>query len=87
MTESAPRFDPHLLSQVRLGIIAVLMSRKEASFSDLKALLGVTQGNLGIHLQKLEQVGYVSISKAFVKKKPRTSCRLTARGRASGPRR
>lgn len=70
-----------LLSQVRLGIVAVLVSRKSATFTDLKTLLGLTQGNLTIHLQKLEHDGYVGVEKAFVGRKPRTTCRITAKGR------
>jgi DNA-binding MarR family transcriptional regulator len=74
-------FDALLLSQVRLGIVTVLMTRREATFSDLKSLLGLTQGNLGIHLRKLEDAGYVAVKKAFVDRKPQTSAKLTARGR------
>ena len=77
-------FDPLLLSQVRLGIMSVLLSRPAASFSDLKALLTLTQGNLGIHLQKLEEGAYVSVKKEFVKRKPKTTCRITAKGRKAG---
>lgn len=76
-----PSFDPVLLSQARLGIVTVLVTRKEATFSDLKDLLGLTQGNLGIHLNKLEEAGYVAVTKEFVKKKPRTTARITPRGR------
>ena len=74
-------YDPVLLSQVRLGIVTVLITRKDATFSDLKSLLNLTQGNLGIHLQKLEEAGYVSTKKAFVKRKPRTTVRITPKGR------
>ena len=74
-------YDPVLLSQVRLGIVTVLITRKDAAFSDLKSLLGLTQGNLGIHLQKLEEAGYVATKKAFVKRKPRTTVRITSKGR------
>jgi len=81
VSETSDRFDALLLSQVRLGVISVLMSRREATFSDLKSLLGLTQGNLGIHLKKLEEADYIKIKKAFVRNKPRTSCRITARGR------
>jgi DNA-binding transcriptional ArsR family regulator len=81
VAEPTDRFDPLLLSQVRLGVISVLMTRKETTFSDLKSLLGLTQGNLGIHLKKLEEAEYVKIKKEFVRNKPRTSCRITARGR------
>ena len=74
-------FDPLLLSQARLGIITVLLARKGATFSDLKGLLGLTQGNLGIHLRKLEEAGYVGVKKEFSKRRPRTTARLTAKGR------
>ena len=74
-------YDPVLMSQVRLGIVTVLITRKDATFSDLKSLLGLTQGNLGIHLQKLEEAGYVATKKAFVKRKPRTTVRITPKGR------
>ena len=74
-------FDQMLMSQVRLGIISVLVTRKGATFTDLKTLLSLTQGNLTIHLQKLEEGGYVSVVKEFVQRKPRTTCSITARGR------
>ena len=80
MGSSPNAFDPLLLSQVRLGIMSVLLSRPAASFSDLKALLSLTQGNLGIHLQKLEDSKYVAVTRSFVGKKPRTTCRITAKG-------
>ena len=76
-------FDPLLLSQARLGIISVLMTRSEASFSDLKGLLGLTQGNLGVHLRKLEEGGYVEVRKEFVERKPRTTAAITDAGRAA----
>ena len=79
----ATNFDPLLLSQVRLGVVAVLVERGRATFPELKELLGVTQGNLGIHLRKLEEGGYVTIEKDFVDRKPRTMLRLTAKGRAA----
>lgn len=81
MGEPTNRFDSMLLSQVRLGIISVLVSRKSATFTDLKTLLALTQGNLTIHLQKLENEGYVAVDKAFVDRKPRTTCKITAKGR------
>jgi DNA-binding MarR family transcriptional regulator len=74
-------FDPLLLSEARLGIISVLIARPAATFTELRALLGLTQGNLGIHLQKLEDEGYVKVDKAFVGRRPRTTCRITARGK------
>ncbi len=74
-------FDALLLSQVRLGIISVLVSRRDATFTDLKTLLNLTQGNLTIHLQKLEESDYVTVKKEFVHRKPRTTCKITAKGR------
>ena len=74
-------FDPILLSQVRLGVVSILLSRGEASFSDLRSVLGSTQGNLGTHLQKLEDSGYIALKKGFSGRKPQTIVRLTAKGR------
>ena len=76
-------FDALLLSQVRLGVIAVLVERGTATFPELKKLLGVTQGNLGIHLRKLEDGGYVDVEKDFADRNPRTTARLTPAGRAA----
>ena len=81
MASDQPEFDPLLLSQARLGVVSVLMTRSSATFPDLKALLGLTQGNLGLHLKKLEEAGYVSVTKSFVDRKPRTTCKLSAKGR------
>lgn len=80
-SEPLPPFDPVLLSQARLGVISVLMARREATFSDLRDLLGLTQGNLGSHLRSLEEAGYVAIEKQFVNRKPRTTATITPRGR------
>ena len=80
--EPAP-FDALLLSQVRLGIVTVLLERGASTFSDLKAILGLTQGNLGVHLRKLEDGGYVAIVKEFVGRKPRTTAELTEAGRTA----
>jgi DNA-binding MarR family transcriptional regulator len=74
-------FDALLLSQVRLGIVTVLLARAEATFPELKDILGLTQGNLGIHLRKLEDGGYVEVRKEFVDRRPRTTARLTTAGR------
>ncbi len=81
MAKDKPIFDPLLLSQARLGVITVLLSRSDATFTELKALLGLTQGNLGAHLQQLEKANYVEVRKEFVGRMPRTSARITAEGR------
>jgi DNA-binding MarR family transcriptional regulator len=51
------------------------------TFTELRDELGMTDGNLSVHLQKLEEKGYVAISKAFVGRRPQTTCRLSAAGR------
>ncbi len=76
-------FDPVLLSQVRLGVISVLMTRTRATFPELRAVLGLTQGNLGAHLRKLEDASYIEITKEFVDRKPRTTTRITTEGRTA----
>jgi DNA-binding MarR family transcriptional regulator len=78
---SPGEFDPALLSRARLGIVAALVARGEATFPELKALLGLTQGNLGSHLRALEEAGYVEVVKDFDGRTPRTTCRLTPAGR------
>jgi DNA-binding MarR family transcriptional regulator len=75
--------DDVIHGRVRLGIVAYLASAEVADFTELKALLEVTQGNLSVHLRKLEDAGYVAIDKSFVGRKPLTRVRLTEAGRAA----
>lgn len=80
------RFDTHTLDEVihgrmRLGIMAYLIDAGEADFVTLKKLLGATQGNLSVHLKKLEEAGYIALTKAFENRKPVTRAKLTAAGR------
>jgi DNA-binding MarR family transcriptional regulator len=68
----------------RLKIMAALNALRGAAkleFTELRKLLGVTDGNLGTHLATLENAGYVEIEKSFVGKKPRTRVSLTRAGR------
>ncbi len=68
----------------RLKIMATLNALRGAEkleFTELRKLLGVTDGNLGTHLITLENAGYVEIEKTFVGKKPRTRASLTRAGR------
>ena len=64
----------------RLMIVAVLDSVDEADFQYLHLTTGLTKGNLSVHLSKLEEAGYVTISKTFRGKYPLTVCRLTDTG-------
>ena len=75
--------DDVIQGRVRLGIVAYLASAEVADFTELKDVLEVTQGNLSIHLRKLEEAAYVSIDKSFVGRKPLTRVRLTDSGRAA----
>lgn len=66
---------------MRLGIVSALAAGDELSFTDLKAALNATDGNLSVHARKLEEAGYVSCSKTFAGRTPRTDYKLTAAGR------
>jgi DNA-binding MarR family transcriptional regulator len=69
---------------VRLRIMAALVTLEagnEVDFSYLRDLLEVTDGNLGAHLRKLEEAGYITVSKTFVERKPRTYISVTPEGR------
>lgn len=65
----------------RLSIMLYLYVVEKADFTFLVHKTGLTKGNLSIHLQKLEQNGYVEIIKEFVNRIPHTLVRLTSRGR------
>lgn len=68
-------------SRVRLGIMSVLIVNDWVDFSEMKALLSITDGNLASHSSALEKSGYIEIKKEFVGKKPKTSYRVTQSGR------
>lgn len=68
--------------KARLSILSSLVAHpKGLTFSDLKQLCDVTDGNLSRHLQVLEESGLVSIVKSFERNRPQTACRITAEGR------
>jgi DNA-binding MarR family transcriptional regulator len=75
--------DEVIHGRVRLGIMAFLSSAGGAEFTTLKGRLQLTDGNLSVHLKKLEEAGYVEVSKAFVGKKPQTSVKITPAGRTA----
>ena len=77
------RIDEVIHGRMRLGIMVYLADAEAADFTELKTVLEATQGNLSIHLKKLEEAGYVSIDKSFVDKKPLTRVRITDAGRAA----
>ena len=75
--------DEVIHGRVRLGIMAYLSTAEVADFNDLKRRLQATDGNLSVHLRKLEDAGYVEVMKSFQGRKPLTQARLTAKGRAA----
>jgi DNA-binding MarR family transcriptional regulator len=75
------RLDDVIHGRMRLGIMAYLANAEVADFNELKAALEATQGNLSIHLRKLEEAGYIEIEKSFLGRKPLTRARLTDAGR------
>jgi len=70
-------------SRVRLGIMSILMVNDWIDFTEMKTLLNITDGNLASHSSALEKAEYIEIKKEFVGKKPKTSYRVTNRGRAA----
>jgi len=75
--------DELLLSKIRLGAIAELLNADWVTFGALQKSIGTTNGNLGAHLAKLVDAGYVSEEKTFVERRPQTRYRLTQIGRGA----
>lgn len=73
--------DPLIHAPTRLKIMAYLSIVESADFTFLMNQTGLTRGNLSVNLRKLEEAGYVSITKEFVDRIPRTLIRLTGEGR------
>ena len=75
--------DPLLHEGARLAIVSVLAAVESMTFTELRDTLELTDGNLSVHLQKLEkaETPYVAITKQFVGRRPQTTCELTRAGR------
>lgn len=78
---AAPNLDRLIHERLRLGIISALAANESLTFSDLKRLMNTTDGNLSVHARKLEEAGYISCSKYFEGRLPKTEYKLTAAGR------
>ena len=78
---SVPDLDPVVHQRVRLGILSALAAGGSTAFTDLKGLLDLTDGNLSVHARKLEDAGYVAVTKSFAGRTPLTEYDLTAAGR------
>ena len=75
-----PELDPLLHSQLRLGVMSLLLTLESAEFTYIKEQTQSTAGNLSVQLDKLAEAGYISIEKSFNGKKPLTTCKITKRG-------
>ena len=75
------RLDRVIHDRTRLAIMAALAATETMSFTDLKATTGTTDGNLSVHARRLEEAGYISTTKDFEGRPPRTEYRLTRAGR------
>ena len=79
--QGTPSLDRIIHERVRLGMVSALAAAESLGFNDLKTLLQTSDGNLSVHARKLEEAGYVTCTKTFENRRPRTDYRLTARGR------
>ena len=72
--------NPILHSELRLGIMSILLSVEEADFTYLKQETKATAGNLSVQIDKLSKAGYIEVIKTFKGKMPCTLCRITPKG-------
>ena len=75
--------DPLLHSELRLAVMSILLVAGSADFVYLKTETGATSGNLSVQLDKLQQAGYIEVTKGFKGKMPQTVCRITDQGRSA----
>ena len=72
--------DPILHSQLRLAVMSLLISVKQAEFTFLKEKTNSTAGNLSVQIQKLKEAGYIEVVKEFKDNYPNTTCKVTSKG-------
>jgi DNA-binding MarR family transcriptional regulator len=77
----APKLDRLIHERLRLGILSALAVNESLTFNELKKLLETTDGNLSVHSRKLEDAQYITCTKSFENRMPRTEYRLTPVGR------
>jgi DNA-binding HxlR family transcriptional regulator len=78
-----PTFDRLVYERVRLGIMSALAVREELAFNELKSLFNVSDGNLSSHARKLEEAKYLTSTKSFEERRPKTVYRLTSLGKSA----
>lgn len=76
-----PDLNPVIHGKLRLAVLSLLVGVDQAEFTWLRGKTGSTDGNLGAQLLKLEEVGYVTVEKKFVMRKPQSVYRITEEGR------
>jgi DNA-binding MarR family transcriptional regulator len=81
--DSDATFDRLVYERVRLGIMSALAVREQLTFTELKALFDVSDGNLSAHARKLEEARYLTCSKSFEQRRPKSVYRLTALGKSA----
>lgn len=79
--EKFSKLDPLIHSRIRLAVLSILISVKDADFVYLRKTIETTEGNLSVNLSKLEEAGYISIKKSFRGKRPLTTCFITQKGK------
>ncbi len=72
--------DPILHSQLRLAVMSLLISVKEAEFTFIKEKTAATAGNLSVQIQKLKEADYIEVTKQFKDNYPQTLCKVTRKG-------
>ncbi|MDX1936078.1 MAG: transcriptional regulator [Flavihumibacter sp.] len=72
--------DPILHSQLRLAVVSLLITVKEAEFTFIKEKTGATAGNLSVQVNKLKEAGYIDVLKQFKDNYPQTICKITSKG-------
>ena len=72
--------DPILHSQLRLAVMSLLISVKEAEFTFIREKTNSSAGNLSVQVQKLKEAGYIEVNKQFKDNYPQTTCKVTAKG-------
>jgi DNA-binding MarR family transcriptional regulator len=77
----AAKVDRLVHERLRLGILSALSVNESLTFTELKKLLDSSDGNLSVHARKLEEAGYITPTKSFEGRMPRTDYRLTTAGR------
>jgi|SRR3954468_20527212 DNA-binding HxlR family transcriptional regulator len=79
--EGALALDRLIHERMRLGILSALAVNESLSFNDLKKLMQTTDGNVSVHARKLEEAEYISCTKSFEGRVPKTEYAITAAGR------